>query len=77
MASQRPDFDNACSMPSYTTADLRYAYQWRFAEFALGVNNLTNTRYYTLAFACDANGAVTSIYPEAGRAVTASLRLQF
>ena len=76
VSSQSPDFDNACSMPSYTTADLRYAYRWSFAELALGVSNLGNTKYYTQAFSC-VNGAVSSIYPEAGRALTASLRLQF
>jgi len=76
VSSQSPDFDNACSMPRYTTADLRYAYRWSFAELALGVNNLGNTKYYTQAFSC-VNGAVSSIYPEAGRAFTASLRLQF
>ena len=63
-------------MPSHTTADLRYAVQWRAAEFALGVANLTNRKYYTQAFAC-ANGVATSIYPEPGRALTASLRLRF
>jgi iron complex outermembrane receptor protein len=76
VGSQRPDFDNACSMPSYTTADLRYAYQWGRAELALGIANLTGAKYYTLAFAC-VDGAVSSIYPEAGRAVTASVRLRF
>ena len=76
VSSQSPDYDNACRMPSYTTADLLYAYQWHSAELALGVNNLTNAKYYTQAFAC-VNGAVSSIYPEAGRAVTASLRLHF
>lgn len=76
VSSQHPDFDNACKMPSYTTTDLRYAYRWRKAELALGVNNLTNSKYYTQAFAC-AGGAVNAIYPEAGQAVTASLRLHF
>jgi iron complex outermembrane receptor protein len=76
VSTQSPDFDNACRMPGYTTADLRYAYRWRTAELALGVNNLADAKYYTQAFAC-VNGAVSSIYPEAGRAVTASLRLDF
>ena len=76
VSSQSPDFDNACRMPSYTTADLRYAYQWSQAEFALGVSNLTDAKYYTQAFSCTA-GVVSSIYPEAGRAVTASVRLHF
>ena len=76
VSSQSPDFDNACRMPGYTTADLRYAYQWRLAELAIGVSNLTHAKYYTQAFSC-VNGAVSSIYPEAGRAVTASMRLHF
>ena len=52
VSSQSPDFNNACRMPSYTTADLRYAYRWSLAELAVGVNNLGNTKYYTLAFQC-------------------------
>ena len=76
VSSQHPDFDNDCKMPSYTTADLSYSYRWRLAELAVGVNNLTDKRFYTQAFSC-VNGAVSSIYPEAGRAVTASLRLHF
>jgi iron complex outermembrane receptor protein len=63
-------------MPRYSTADLRYAYRWRLAELALRVDNLTDNKYYTQAFQC-MNGAVGAIYPEAGRAVTASLRLNF
>ena len=76
VSSQSPDNDNACRMPSYTTADLRYAYRWSLAELAVGVNNLGNAKYYTQAFGCD-KGAVGSIYPEAGRAITASVRLHF
>ncbi|HWI10458.1 MAG TPA: TonB-dependent receptor, partial [Burkholderiaceae bacterium] len=76
VSAQRPDFENACRMPSYTTADLRYAYQWRLAELALGVSNLADAKYYTQAFAC-VGGTVESIYPEAGRAVTVSMRLHF
>ena len=76
VSSQSPDFENACRMPRYTTADLRYAYQWSLAEFAVGVSNLTNAKYYTQAFACE-GGAVSAIYPEAGRGLTASVRLHF
>ncbi len=76
VSSQHPDFANACAMPSYTTVDARYAYQWKNAEFALGVANLLDRKYYTQAFGCAA-GATTSIYPDPGRAVTASVRLQF
>lgn len=76
VSSQSPDFDNACRMPRYTTADLRYAYRWSAAEFAVGLNNLTGAKYYTQAFSC-VGGVVSSIYPEAGRAATASVRLHF
>ncbi len=76
VAAQNPDFDNACSMPSYATVDLRYAYQVRSAEFALGIANLTDEKYYTQAYGCSA-GVTTSIYPEAGRSVSASVRVKF
>ena len=77
VSSQSPDFANMCRMPSYTTADVRYAYQWGPAELALGIANLTDHKYYTQAFGCTAAGVTTSIYPEAGRTVTASLRVKF
>jgi iron complex outermembrane receptor protein len=76
VSSQHPDFANACAMPSYTVADVRYAYTWRAAELSLGVNNLADRKYYTQAFRCAA-GVTTAIYPEAGRAVTAALRVKF
>jgi iron complex outermembrane receptor protein len=76
VSSQHPDFDNACTMPSYTTTTLRYAYQWQTAEFAVGLNNLADRKFYTNAFACN-GGTVSSIYPEAGRAVTVSARVSF
>ena len=74
--SQHPDFQNACTMPSFTTVDARYAYQWRQLELALGVANLLDRQYYTQAFGC-VGGITNAIYPEAGRALTASLRVQF
>ena len=76
VAAQHPDFDNACRMPSYATLDLRYAYRWRAAELALGVANLGGRKYYTQAFSCTA-GEVNAIYPEAGRSLSASLRMAF
>jgi iron complex outermembrane receptor protein len=76
VASQHPDFANACSMPAYASANARYAYRFRNAEFSLGVTNLADRKFYSQAFTCAA--AVTGgIYPEAGRAVTAALRLSF
>jgi iron complex outermembrane receptor protein len=76
VSSQSPDFANLCRMPSYATADVRYAYQWGAAELALGIANLTDHKYYTQAFSCVA-GVTNGIYPEAGRTVTASLRYKF
>ena len=77
VSSQHPDFENSCTMPSYTTADARYAWQFHpQAELAVGVTNLFDRRYYTQAFGC-AGGQVQSIYPEPGRQFTASLRVQF
>jgi iron complex outermembrane recepter protein len=77
VSSQHPDFENACKIPSYATADARYAWQFfRNAEFALGVTNLFDHKYYTQAFGCAA-GTTTSIYPEPGRQFTSSVRVQF
>lgn len=77
VSSQHPDFANSCRMPSYLTADARYAWQFRRnAELALGVTNLLDRKFYTQAFGC-AGGVTTSIYPEAGRLLTASVRVNF
>lgn len=76
VSSQNPDMANLCSMPAYVTLDARYSYQYQNAELALGVNNLTDNKYYTQAFSC--SGGVTSgIYPEAGLTALASARLRF
>lgn len=76
VSSQHPDFENSCSMPSYVTADVRYAYEWKAAELSVGVRNLADRKFYTQAFAC-AGGRPTSVYPEAGRAFTAAVRVKF
>ena len=74
VSSQHPTFANDCTMPSYTTADARYAYQAGGIELALGVGNLTDRKYFTQAFSCSA-GAASSIYPDAGRSIKASVRV--
>lgn len=76
VSSQSVDFNNTCKVPSYVTLDARYAYQWRNVEMSLGLSNLLDAKYYTQAFVCAA-GVTNGIYPEAGRAVTAALRLHF
>ena len=74
--TQYPTFANDCSMPAYATADVRYGYQIRNAELALTVANLADAKYYSVAQTCT-NGAPAAIYPEAGRSVTASVRVKF
>jgi iron complex outermembrane receptor protein len=76
VGSQHPDFANACSMPAYATANVRYAYRWSKSEVFVGATNLTGHNYYTQAFSCQ-SGQTTSIYPEPGRTVTAGLRVAF
>lgn len=76
VSSQHPDFANQCSIPAYTTADARYAYQWQNVEVSLGITNLFDHKFYAQAFRCAA-GVTTSIYPEAGRAVVAAVRVKF
>ena len=73
---QRPDFANACTMPAYTTLDARYAYKFANAEIAIGATNLANSKYYTQAFSC-IGGVTNGIYPDAGRAISATLRVNF
>lgn len=75
-SSRRPDFDNSCQMPAYTTLDLRYAYQFGAGELSLGVANAADHKYYTQAYSCTA-GVPGGIYPEAGRSLNAALRWQF
>jgi iron complex outermembrane receptor protein len=76
VSSQRPDFENACTVPAYTTADIRYAYSWQQLELSLGVTNLLDRKFYTQAFGCSA-GVTSAIYPEAGRAAVAAVRVRF
>lgn len=76
VSSQHPDYDNACRMPGHATADVRYAYTTGPAQWALGVSNLADLKYYTQAYGCTA-GTTTAIYPEAGRQFTASMRWSF
>lgn len=75
VSSQYADFANVCRIPSYVTADARYAWQVRRnVELALGVTNLFDRDYFSQA-AC--TGGQLNVYPEAGRQVTASVRVQF
>lgn len=76
VASQSPTSSNLCTMPAYSTADARYAYTIGKFEWALGIKNLADTKYYTQAFGCTA-GVTGSIYPEASRSLTTSVLARF
>jgi iron complex outermembrane receptor protein len=76
VGSQRPDFDNLCTMPAYSTVDARYAFSTGAVELALGVTNLADAKYYTQAYGCS-GGVTSSIYPEAGRAFAATAKVKF
>ena len=76
ISSSHPDVMNQCVMPSYSVTNVRYAYQLKDMDWALAVNNLTDRRYFTQAFGCS-NQVTSSIYPEPGRAVMASMRYRF
>lgn len=69
------DFQNTCSVPSYTTADMRYAYATKAWEWSLGVKNLTDRKYFTYAYDCNA-GVTGGIYPEAGRTLVLGLEVK-
>ncbi|MDB5966614.1 MAG: TonB-dependent receptor [Polaromonas sp.] len=84
VSAQRLDVANLCAMPGYASADARYAYQYRDAEFSLAVTNLFNHRFFTKA-ECDApvagtpslGGVTSSIFPEPGRALRLAVRVRF
>ncbi len=76
VSNQNVDFNNTCKVPAYAVADARYAYQMGHVELSLGISNLFDKKYFTLAYGCGSSGA-TSIYPEAGRAFTGAVRVKF
>jgi len=76
VSSQSVDFENTCKVPSYSTVDARYAYARGQVELSLGISNLLDSKYFTQAFGCS-GGVTNGIYPEAGRAFTAALRVNF
>ncbi|MNR79853.1 Ferric enterobactin receptor precursor [compost metagenome] len=71
------DFTNTCNsrIPSFATLDARYAKRVGVWEFAITGVNLTDKNYYSQAFGTCQNAA--SIYPDAGRAVKLSARMDF
>jgi iron complex outermembrane recepter protein len=76
VSSQQVDFQNQCSVPAYSTMDLRYALTLRSVELSLGVKNLTDARFYTYAANCAGN-LPNGIYIEPGRSATATVKVTF
>ncbi|MFC7299822.1 TonB-dependent receptor family protein [Herminiimonas aquatilis] len=72
------DFNNTCgvNIPSYTTLDGRYAIKIGVWEFALVGANLTDKNYYGQAFG-DFNSCKNGIYPNTGRAIKFTVRMDF
>ena len=71
VSAQYIDQANTCTVPGYSTADARYSYQRGNLEWSLAVNNLANAKYYTLAYGCPSS----TVYPEAGRSLAATLKI--
>lgn len=76
ISEQKVNFQNQCAMPGYTTLDMHYGYAVHAMELGLGVKNLADSKFYTLAVNC-ADSAPGGIYAEAGRQVMASIKLKF
>ena len=76
VSDQKATFANTCAIPAYTTLDTRYAYTMRNWELSAAVKNLTDERYYTLAYGCS-GGLPSSIYPEARRTFSVAARVSF
>ncbi|MGN6702784.1 MAG: TonB-dependent receptor family protein [Burkholderiaceae bacterium] len=69
------DFDNSCNLriPSYTTLDARYARRFGAWDLGIGGTNLADRRYFTNAFGACGSG----IYPDSGRQVSVTARVDF
>ena len=76
VSEQKATFANTCAIPAYTTLDTRYAYTVRNWELSAAVKNMTDERYYTLAYGCS-GGLPSSIYPEARRTFSVAARVSF
>jgi iron complex outermembrane recepter protein len=69
------DNSNSCGKKIPSTQMLDALYRWRESAFdvSFGVTNLTNKSTYNFAYSC----ATGSLYPEAGRALRATLKYNF
>jgi iron complex outermembrane receptor protein len=73
------DFSNTCSsrIDAFSTFDARYAVRVGAWEWAVSGTNLTDRSYFSQAFGTCINDPFLGAYPESGRAVKVSARLDF
>lgn len=73
------DFTNTCNsrIPSFSTLDARYAKRVGAWEFAITGANLTDKKYFSQAFGKCINDTQLGIYPDPGRSVKLSARMDF
>jgi iron complex outermembrane receptor protein len=76
VSSKSVDIDNKCSVPAIATLSTGYRFENKNVSFAFGIENLTDLKYYTVAYTCTA-GVTNGIYPEAGRTFTATGKIVF
>lgn len=67
------DFDNQYRMPSYRSVDARYGFKSGASDFSVLIKNVMNAKYFS--YATTTGGY--SVYPDAGRSVTALLKHSF
>ena len=74
------DFNNQHTMPGYATTDLRYTYKQGVAELSLVIKNIFDRNYYaysTRAYTSDYSSIYNAVYPDPGRALWLSARVNF
>ncbi len=74
------DFNNLHLMPGYATTDLRYTYKQGAAELSLVLKNIFDRTYYaysTRAYTSDYSSIYNAVYPDPGRAIWLSARVNF
>ena len=74
------DFNNQNTMPAYATTDLRYTFKKGAAELSFVVKNIFDRSYYayvTRAYTSDYSSTYNAVYPDPGRAIWMSARVNF
>lgn len=73
------DFTNSCNakIKSFATVDARYAIRLGAWEFVVSGANLTDKKYFSQAYGSCINDPSLGIYPDPGRSVKVSARMDF